>query len=136
MSPLIQLNLNDVPDELLPIQPGVRTLTVKDITAKDSSKGKPMLEVDLEVDEPGHPDHGRPIRDWFTLDPRFATGLKRFWKACGLSFDADGIDPTDAIGKTVKAVIVNTTYTDKDTGETKEQSKVGREKGAQNYLAG
>ncbi len=127
MTPLIDINLDDTPDDILPISAGVRTFDVMDVRQETDNKNRDYIVADLEVNEPENDEHGRKTSSRFYL--QFAparVNFKRFVKACGGSGTGTGIDPADLIGCTCKAVVKTSTYEEQESGETRERSNVDR----------
>lgn len=127
MSPMIDINLDDTPDKLQPVEVGIRILKIIDVTTEDNAQGEAIHIVELQVDQLEAPDHERKMWDRFNF--KFAparTKFKQLVKAAGHSGRGSGVDPSELIGCTVKASVKPRTYKDKDTDETVETTQVSK----------
>jgi hypothetical protein len=125
MSPAININLDETPDKMLPVEVGIRTLDVKDVSEGTTAAGDQKWTAELEVNEPDAEDHERKMWDQFILKHAPArVKFKQFCKSAGHPGTGEGVDPADLIGCTVKAVVKPRTYEDQDTGETVETTQV------------
>ena len=121
----IDINLDETPDKILPVEPGIRTMDVRDFSEGKTAKGEVKWTAELEVNEPDADDHERRLWDQFVLKYHPAqVKFKQFLKSCGHPATGDEVDPSDLIGCTCTAVVKPRTYEDEDTGETIETSQV------------
>lgn len=127
MSPLIDINLDDTPDKMLPIDIGVRTLDIMDITSEEDQNGDTIHIVQLKVNMPEADDHERMAWDRFNFKYLPArVKFKQLVKAAGHTGTGESVDPTELIGCTVKATVKPRTYKDKTTGEDVQTTQVSR----------
>ena len=118
MSPMIDINLDDTPDRIEPIEVGIRVLTVVDIEEQTDKNGDVVHVVQLKVNEPDAPDHER--MGWERFNFKYAPArvkFKQFIKSCGHDGSGAGVDTTELIGCDCKAVVASRNYTDKDSGD-------------------
>ena len=115
MSPMIDINLDDTPDRIEPIEVGIRVLTVVDIEEQEDKNGDVVHVVQLKVNEPDAPDHERMGWERFNFKYEIARiNFKKFVKACGHTATGQGVDPADLIGCTFEGRVVNKDDTDAD----------------------
>jgi hypothetical protein len=122
---LIDINLDDTPTELPPINEGVRLLHIDDIETKEKDDGGVYYNVCLSVNEPDAEDHER--KGWERFDfqyPMARTQFKNLCLAAGHSGTGEGVDLTDLIGCDVKCIVAPRVYKDKTTGEQKQTTQV------------
>lgn len=115
---VVKINMDTVPDELLPVSAGRHELLVVEPPEFTKSRsGKDMVVVSYVVNEEG-PDKGRPMRDWFVepskKDSMGQTKLKRLAMSCGASWSPDEFDTDELIGKVAIAVVINAVAKDRD----------------------
>lgn len=124
--PAISINLNEVPDKILPVSVGLRTLEVENISQDTNDKGEVVLSATFKVVDENNPDEvGRKVFDNFNLKYLPAqVKFKNLITAAGLDASGNGFDTEQLIGKTVIAEIAPNTWKDKDTGEIKENTKL------------
>jgi len=123
MSPLIDLNLDETPDDIPLVTPGVKTFDVLDIEVQQNAEGEDVQVVSLQVNMPDTEDHERRLWDRFNFKyEQQRVKFKQFCKSAGISSGQP--DSADLIGATVKAIVKPRTYQDKDTGETMEARNV------------
>lgn len=119
----IETNFDEVPDQIMPVDPGVYTLTVEAATLEDvkpPKTGKKIVVI-LKVADEGNKNFGRQIYDH--ISTKMDVKIKRLCLSAGIKPGAGGFDTEDLIGKTLKARISNRTYKD-DNGAIKESSSV------------
>jgi hypothetical protein len=127
----IDINLDDTPESLPPVEPGVRILTIKDIKEEESKQGDMQQVVELEVNQPDAPDHERKMWDRFNFKyPIARTKFKQLVLAAGHEGTGMGVEPAELIGTDVKAVVKPRVYKDPTTEEMVETTQV------QKYLFG
>jgi len=129
MSPLVDINFDDTPDELPQIPVGVQILTVKDAELKtDTDKegnDREFIAVELELEHSDAELQGlRSFERFYLGYPIARVNFKRFCKSAGHSGTGAGVDLTDLIGCSVKAAVKSNSYTDKETGETVENTRI------------
>lgn len=121
----IDVDLDDIPDEVPQLSPGVHLLEVKGYDTVDSGEKGTTHKFQFEcVDEDG-PDTGRKV--WDNMNFKYEVALVKFGKlvrAAGLPKTGKGLDPTLLIGKRVKAKVKSRTYKDEDTGDTKTATNI------------
>lgn len=129
--PKIAVNFDSVPDQILPIDPGIYPLEVISVEEESvASKKKPgemynQVVVKLQVRDDGNKNDGRTVYDRIGIDNDWGrVALKRLVKSCGLTPGPDGLELNDLVGKLCRARIANRTYKDDSTGETKEASNI------------
>jgi hypothetical protein len=125
MSPQIDCNFNDVPDEILPLEPGTYEMELGegiDIKPSASGNGNNLIVPMTVVNHATH--NGRKHTHYIFLNDMGKTNLKRMAKSAGVTPGASGLDTSELVGKVVRVVIVNTPYVDKDTQETKQSAKI------------
>lgn len=121
--PQIAINLNDVPDEMPKVDPGIYTAVVKEIElgpTKDE-KGE-RIKATLEIED--GPAAGRRLFSYMGLGNDFGrVALKKFTKSCGMPL-GNNINVEDYLGKVCKIRVATRTYKDSETGETKESPDI------------
>lgn len=119
----ININFDEVPDRILPLEPGVYTFVVESATleATKDRKGEKVV-VELRVDDPNSPNHNRKVYDHLSL--RMPIGLKQLIKSAGLRADSSGVSLDELVGKVVRARVKTRTYKDEDSQEVKETSAI------------
>lgn len=121
--PLVEMNFDDTPDKMLPVEAGVRLFKITDFTEEENDLGEKIRIVELEVLEGD--DAGRKAWDRFNFKYKPAmVKFKQLVKSAGLPAVGQGIDSSMLIGQTVRAVVKPRTYKDKTTNETKETTQV------------
>lgn len=121
--PKIAVNFDDVPDQILPIEPGVYTAMVESASVEATKDGKgEKVVVEMKIDDEANPNHGRKIFDH--ISTKMLTNLKRLAKSAGINVGADGLDIDDLVGKHVKLRTKTRVYKDPETGEAKESVAV------------
>lgn len=124
---LIDLNLDDTPDRMLPISPGVRTLDIRDIKEEEDKNGDNVVIVECAVNEPDSDEHERRTWERFNFKyPAARVKFKQLVKSAGHSGTGEGVETSDLIGCTIQAIVKSRTYKDKDTGETVETAQVSK----------
>lgn len=126
-SRLIDINLDDTPDRIDPVAAGVRTLDIVDIVSEENSQGETVHVVSLKVNQPEADDHERMTWDRFNF--KYAPArvkFKQLCKAAGHTGTGQGVDVSELIGCTVKAIVKPRSYKDKDTGEIVDTTQVGK----------
>lgn len=114
---------DNVPDVIVPIPTGVYTLKVEEAELGPTKDGKSeRVAMVMAVDEPDSEHHERKVWDFISI--KMLTKLKRLAKSAGKNPEQDGIDTDELVGCHVKARVLNKTYVDEDSGETKESNDV------------
>ena len=124
---LIDINLDDTPDKMEPVEVGVRVLDIKDIVTEENSQGEQIHVVTLQVNQPEAIDHERMTWDRFNF--KYAPArvkFKQLCKAAGHTGTGQGVDPSELIGCSVKALVKPRTYKDKDSGEMVDTTQVSK----------
>ena len=124
---LIDINLDETPDKMEPVAAGIRIFEIKDIVSEENTQGGTVHVVTLQVNQPEAEDHERMT--WDRFDFKYAPArvkFKQLVKAAGHVGTGQGVDPSELIGCTVKAVVKPRSYTDKDTKEVVETTQVSR----------
>lgn len=127
--PLIEIDFDATPDKMLPLSVGLRTLDITDIETSEDEKnpGSMIVTAEFKVNEPDSEEHERKAFDRFHLHYAPArTKFKQLCKSAGHGATGKGIDASDLIGCTVKALVAPNHYKDKDTGETVENTQTKR----------
>ena len=127
MSPLLNFNFEDVPDEIKPINPGTYELEVAQvptITPAKSGNGE-NLTVTYRVTSEG-PFHGRSIKDFIYLNEMGLIKVKQLAVAAGMKLSASGLNTEELLGRKVKALVVNRNYNEEESGETRTRANVSR----------
>jgi len=129
--PLIAANLNEVPDEILPISPGIHLFRVDELPSIIPTKKDPMKNNIVIVFTCHEGDsQGRKIRDYIFIgneeDPNEMgmITLKKAAKAFGVPFHVEGIDTDGFLGQTGKIAISNGVYTDQSTGMSRPTANI------------
>jgi hypothetical protein len=120
--PVLNINFEDVPDEILPITPGTHVFEVTEVPVIEPTKDGLSQKLVVKMKIVDGPDAGRAITDYISV--KMQTRMKRFFLALGLQVGAEGIDTNDALGRTGKLVSKTEAYTNPQTGETRESAKV------------
>lgn len=124
---LIDINLDDTPDKMEPVAAGVRIFDIVDIVSEENTQGETVHVVTLKVNQPEAEDHERMSWDRFNFRyPVARVKFKQLVKAAGHVGTGQGVDPSELIGCTVKALVKPRTYKDKDTGEMVETTQVSK----------
>jgi len=121
----IQINFDDTPDRIEPIEVGIRILDVVDIDEQEDSNGDTVYVVQLKVNEPDAADHER--MGWERFNFKYVPArikFKQFVKSCGHEATGDGVEPSELIGCQVKALVATRVYKDKDTGDDVQTTQV------------
>lgn len=122
MAPHINVNFDDVPDEILPVEPGTYEALIKEISLEPTKDGKgTKLVVQMEIVTEG-PQQGRRLID--NISTKATTRIKRLAKSAGLEVGAGGLDTEELLEKVVHTVVGNRNYQDPTTGETKTATDV------------
>jgi len=123
MAGKIDINFDDVPDQIVPIAPGVYDFRIDSATEEEAKSGKGMkLVLEMTCVSEG-PEEGRKLYDHISF--KMKTQLKRLMKSAGLKPGSDGLDIGELEGKIVNVKVKSRTYTDDSSGETRETSAVG-----------
>lgn len=121
---LIEVNFEDVPDEIQPVEAGVYTCLIDEVPevkpTKDGAGEK--IVVTMKIDNDESPMNGRRLFDHISM--KYPTRFKRLCKSAGLNPGAEGVDTSDLLGKHVEVQVTSGSYTDPDTGQTKPTSNI------------
>ena len=126
MSPLIDINLDETPEVMPTLKVGSRVLTIKDVEQQTDRNDKSFVMVEFEVEEPDSPEHGDKTWDRFYLE--FKPARVKFKQLClsaGHGHGSEGVDTSELIGETVKALVKPRTYKD-DSGEIQETTQISK----------
>ena len=125
--PRLDVNFGEVPDEILPITPGKYVLEIAKVPALEpSSKGNGTnLIVDFRVTDEGD-FCGRSVRDYIFLNEFGLVKAKKLIGGCSKDAGANGLDTEELLGCRVNALLVASTFKDKETGETVANTKVSK----------
>ena len=122
MSPLLDVNFADVPDEFLPVEPGRYTLEIREAPAQEPTrdgKSQKLVVSFVVVDTPKY--ENRTLQDHISL--KMLTRIKRLFMSAGITPGAEGVRTEDLVGKRVTATIGTRTYKD-ESGEERETSRI------------
>lgn len=122
MSPLLDVNFADVPDEFLPVEPGRYTLEIREAPSQEPTrdgKSQKLVVSFVVVDTPKY--ENRTLQDHISL--KMLTRIKRLFMSAGITPGAEGVRTEDLVGKRVTATIGTRTYKD-DSGEERETSRI------------
>ena len=119
----IKVDFNDVPNEIVPIAPGIYGFEVEGVPTIEKTKDGTgtKLVVKCRITEDG-PEKGRVITD--QISTKMETKMKRLAMTCGLAPGAEGFDTEDLVGRGGRFRIAPNTFTDSSSGETVHNSKV------------
>lgn len=93
-------------------------------TTQMSKKGTgENLVVDLTVVD--GPQENRRIRDFIFQNEMGHIKAQHLARSCGID-PSGGFDTEDLVGRVCEGVVTNSTYTDEQTGETRERANVTR----------
>ncbi len=125
--PRLDINFEEVPDVILPITPGKYVLEIAKVhTLEPAASGNGQnLIVDFRVDDDGE-FKGRAQRDYIFLNEFGLVKAKKLIKGCGLTVSSSGLDTEEMLGRKVNALLVASTFKDKETGETVSNTKVSK----------
>ena len=126
MSPLIEINLDETPDVMPTLKVGTRTLTIKDVENQTDKNNKSFIMVEFEVEEPDSSEHGDKAWDRFYLE--FKPAQVKFKQLClsaGIGHGSQGVDTSELIGQTVRALVKPRTYKD-EAGEMQETTQISK----------
>jgi hypothetical protein len=120
----IDIDFNDVPEVIPPIEPGIYDLEVMETPeVMPTNDGKGMkLVVKMKVVEEG-PHKDRQVSDHISVD-KMRTKIKRLCLSAGLNPGADGLQTEELVGRILKAKLKNRTYVDRDSGEERETASI------------
>lgn len=114
--PIINPDLSDALD-MSPIEPGTYKARIEAVTAKTSSKGNPMIEVDFVVFTG---DREAPRKTWLVISGAGAYGFEQLLRATGFDDIADAykdksatkppFDTDNFVGQELNVVIVTEMY--------------------------
>jgi hypothetical protein len=128
--PLIQVNLNEVPDEIQPIAAGVHLFRVDESpTIQPTKKDPTSNNVVVVLTKADGEDAGRKVRDYIYIGSAEVPnqmGLMKLKKAAlafGVEFSDQELDTNLFTSKTGRAEIVNSVYTD-DSGSSRQTANV------------
>ena len=120
--PRVEVNFDVVPDSVPPIEPGEYDMEVKECNvAENKNKNGFNLVAVLSISGPsGSPMIGRQVTDYMAIsnDPNKNVRIKHFGQSAGLKMTSEGFDTEEAIGKTVRAQLVQNPGKTKDGKDT------------------
>lgn len=121
MSPLIDINFDEVPDEFIPLPVGIYHLEISEVPQVEPTKGGDgmKLVVRTKVVEQISPEAsvefaGRDQVAHMSLKGQIQ--IKRLALSAGIEVGAKGFDTEDLAGKVVTAQLVQTVVKDQQTG--------------------
>ena len=133
--PLLDINLQDVPDSVPTVPPGMYTTEIQDATVEQNSKGDGQnLVINHKVVGPSGDNVGRELKQWISLKPykndstgkQHLIGLVRVLKSAGVDpatlTNGAGFNTDDLKGKTTRVKVASRTVT-KD-GQQKEYTGI------------
>ncbi len=124
MCPILDMDFTDVPDKIEPIPPGTYILevaTVPEIKRSKEDTGNNLHMTFRVADESKH--KGRQQKDTIFLNEMGLVKAKQLIIGLGMTA-GKGVNTEEMLGRKVKALIIASTYKDKDSGETLQSSKV------------
>jgi len=126
MSPLLEANFDDVPDEILSIEPGEYAVEIEGTPEiLDTKKGTGRnLVVVFRITEDG-PFKRRTIKQYIYLSDIGLTTAKQLSKAAGVEVGAGGLQTEELAGQALKIRVVQRPYKNPETGEVEQRSQVG-----------
>lgn len=119
----LNVNFDETPDKFESLPAGVyefEVLSVGEPEPNSKNTGQKVVVELKVVNNDKHNDRKQSAH----ISLKNPVLLKQLSKSCGLKWDAAGGDTTDLVGKVCKGQVKAGTYTDKDTGETKESSNI------------
>jgi len=121
--PRLDMNFDDVPDEIVPLEPGIYRLGVAEAPKVEPTNDgtSTKLVVRFEVIEP-EKFKGRALQDHISI--KMLTRIKRLFLSAGLKPGASGIDTEELTGAEVRALLKERSWKDPDTGETRVSVRV------------
>jgi len=123
----LDINFNDVPLEMPPIDPGTYFLEIVEIPSKETAKDglSQYLLVKMKiVNDPNFAE--RRVTDFLSLKEEWLWRINQLVKAAGIEARPEGIDLEEFLGKTVQAQLKSRVYQDKETGENRETVNVSK----------
>ncbi len=118
----INVNFDEVPDRWENLEPGVYTMIVEEASVEPTAKGDgEKVVVKLRVNDEDSPQNNRGIQAHIGLKNPIT--LKQLIRSCGLEL-TDAFDTDYLVGCNCACRVKARTYTDKETGETKETTSV------------
>ncbi len=122
MSPLLNVNFDEVPDEFLPIEPGKYVLEIRNTPKEEPTKDGKSTKIVVEfvvVDSPKY--ENRTVQDHISV--KMLTRIKRLCMSAGLKPGPEGIQTEELLGRRVTATIGTRTYKD-ESGEDRETARI------------
>ena len=121
----LDVDFNDVPDEIKPIDPGTYTLEVAKVPViEPSAKGNGQnLIVDFRVVDEGAFKR-RSVRDYIFLNEFGLVKAKKLIIGCGMPV-GNGLDTEEMLGMKTQAILAASSYVD-GSGETIHNSKISK----------
>lgn len=125
MATTLVTGFNDVPNEILPVSPGVKRFQITRVKMDDSATGEQQVSITLKCIT-DCPDLGREIYDNPKLShPRDKVRLKRLALSAKQTFGNDGsLDLMCLVDACVTVVVVHNNVVNKMTGQAKVYSNV------------
>lgn len=117
MSPVVDVNFADVPDEVQPVGAGVYMAVIEEVPLlvapkKDPGRGSMAVAVHT-ISEGDYKGRKMTTRDCLWMDLG-KISFKRLCLACGIRPGKDGVDLADLVGKPHKITVVERTYKGED----------------------
>ena len=126
MSPLIEINLDETPEVMPTLKVGTRILRITDVENQTDKNNKSFIMVEFEVAEPDSEENGDKAWDRFYLEFKPArVKFKQLCMSAGHGHGSEGVDTSELIGETVKALVKPRTYKD-DSGEIQETTQISK----------
>ena len=123
---IIDINLDETPEVMPTLQTGLRILTIKDVEQQTDKNEKSFVMVEFEVEEPDSEENGDKAWDRFYLEFKPArVKFKQLCMSAGIGHGSLGVDTSDLIGRTVRALVKSRTYKD-ESGETQETTQISK----------
>jgi len=123
--PIINVNFNEVPDEIMPVDPGIyeAEITEVPIIVETQKKTGHNLRVNMKITTENSPMNGRTVRDSIFMNRIGNTKIKNLCNSAGIPVGEDGLDTEDLLGKIVTIEVGHRTFTT-DGGEERNFAEV------------
>jgi len=125
MSPTLNVNFDEVPDQILPVEPGIYEAEIVEVPMITETRKKTghNLVVSMRITTDG-PHHGRALRDSIFLNDIGNVKIKKLCSSAGVLLGSGGFETEELLGKIVRCQVLNRTFTDSETGETRQIADV------------
>jgi|6_EtaG_2_1085325.scaffolds.fasta_scaffold04375_4 hypothetical protein len=120
----IPLDLSTTPDEILPVPSGMYDFEILSASVESNKAGDgQVLAIQGQIVTEGE-NHGRRLSERIACKGQYGpVKQKKLVMACGIEPTAD-TDADDLVGNIVRVKVVDSTYQDNVTGETKTASNI------------